>query len=427
MKTVLSGTGQTIRVPAGAWSEGATLELTFPRDWTVEDLPITDAPSLSDDDIRSALAQPLGSAPLAALAKGRHSVAIAVDDITRPTKAAAILDQLVETLISAGLLPQDITVIVAVGAHRPSTEREIELKIGSRVASRVRVATHDPKDVRATQSAFGGVPVRVNPLYLDAELRIGVGCVIPHPFAGFSGGGKIVLPGLADLEAVTRSHKYALMGLRGGTDLDRNKFREDMERAVRTLGMDFCVNVVINGRSDTAGIFAGDFITSHRAAAAAASRIGATRPPTRPLDALILNAFPKDSDLIQAEAAFVALRSGMLGWLTERAPVVLTAACSDGMGVHQLLGPGGRLYRRPAAKTFLGAHPLLVYAPGLSTEQGRQIIWDGYSFAADWNEILRRLADVTPDTPCVGVLACGPLHTLPTVASEAASTPIGGT
>ena len=124
---------------------------------------------------------------------------------------------------------------------------------------------------------------------------------MPHPFAGFSGGGKMVLPGLSDLDCVVRSHKYALMGLAGGLQLEGNRFRHDMERAVREIGLDWSVNVVLNSRCETAALVAGDFVEAHRRAADRAREIGATAAPARPLDALVLNAYPKDSELLRSK------------------------------------------------------------------------------------------------------------------------------
>ena len=123
------------------------------------------------------------------------------------------------------------------------------------------------------------------------------------------------------------------MGFRGGGPLEGNRFRAEMEGAVRQIGLDWTVNVVVNSAREAAGVFAGDMVEAHRAAAAAAARIGLTPPPPSLLDAIVLNAFPKDGEFLQVEAALVPLRNGMMSWLTPTAPVVLSAACPRASGI----------------------------------------------------------------------------------------------
>jgi hypothetical protein len=233
---------------------------------------------------------------------------------------------------------------------------------------------------------------------------------MPHPFAGFSGGGKIVLPGLADLDSVVRSHKYALMGFGGGLKLEGNRFRNDMERAVREIGLDWTVNVVMNSRCETAALVAGDFVEAHREASARAREIGATIPPDRPLDALVLNAYPKDSELLQVEAALVAVRAGMTEWLKPAAPVVLLGACPDGLGSHQLFGPGGRLFRKPSAKSYLRERVLHVVSPAVVEDTTRAAFWDGYAYFDRWESCLVALNAALPRTAAIGLAPSGPLH-----------------
>jgi nickel-dependent lactate racemase len=399
--------GPVVRLPWGAWT-GEWIDLEMPAGWRVVELSMRDAPALSDAAIGQALDAPLGTEPLEALARSRTRAAIAIDDITRPTRTAPILGQVVSRLVAAGVPHEAITVLIATGAHRAATEADIRLKVGE-LAGRVRVISHDPiGDVVGTGVSLGGQPVRVNREFLAADLRIGIGCVMPHPFAGYSGGGKIVLPGLADLESVVRSHKYALMGFGGGLKLQGNKFRRDMETAVREIGLDFSISVAMNSRCETAALVAGDVVEAHRAAAARAAEIGETAPPPEPLDALVLNAYPKDSELLQVEAALVAVRAGMVDWLKPSAPVVLLAACPDGLGSHQLFGPGGRLFRKPTRKAYLGERELLVVSPASDRDPDRAAFWDGYRCAASWSSGLNHLH--VQAGSLVGYGACGPLH-----------------
>jgi len=382
----------------------------MPAGWRPIELTMCDAPALAPQEIEAALDHPVGAPPLEVLAASRSHAVIAIDDVTRPTRTAPIVARIVDRLVAAGLRTDAITVVVATGAHRTATPGDIKLKVGE-LADRVRVISHDPVGgVAETGVALAGRSVQVSREFLAADLRIGICGVMPHPFAGFSGGGKIVLPGLADLDAVVRSHKYALMGFGGGFELAGNRFRSDMERAVREIGIDWTVNVAMNSRCETAAVVAGDLVEAHRAAASRARDIGCTARPSRMLDALVVNAYPKDSELLQVEAALVAVRAGMLAWLEPDAPVVLLGACPDGLGSHQLFGPGGRLFRRPGPMAYLGGRTLHVVSPATRADADRSVFWHGYPYHENWDACTRALAPSLPAKAAIGVAASGPLH-----------------
>ena len=400
-----------LSVPWGAWRQDSYRSFEFPPGWELFPLVMPAAPALADQQIAAALNQPIGAPPLGELAASAEKAAIAIDDITRPTPAAAVVGAIVGRLTAAGMREDRITIVVASGAHRQATAWDIERKIGPALSGRLRVVCHDPAAPLAeTNVTLAGVPVRINREFHEADLRIGISAVMPHPFAAFSGGGKIVVPGLADLEVLTRTHKYALMGLSGGHELANNRFRRDMEAAVGSIGLHWTANVVVNAERRIAHVAAGDFVSAHRVSAGAAAELGRTAPPGQLLDALLLNAYPKDGELLQIEAALVALRSGMLRWLTPAAPIVLMASCVEGVGTHGLFGPGGRLFRTPAAKGFLAGRPLLIYSPGVDEAAVRSVFWNGYPFHTSWTGVLHELASLLPAAPRIGVVPCGPLQ-----------------
>ncbi len=400
-----------IAVPWGAWRHDAPHAIETPTDWELIPLAMHDGAPLGSEQIDVALDSPIGAPRLEQLVHSRTTVAIAVDDITRPTPVADVLPSVLTRLRTAGVPDERITIIVATGAHRRATSWDIEQKVGATVAKRLRVVSHDPLEPLAdTGVALAGVAVQVNREFAAADLRIGIGCVLPHPFAAFSGGGKIVIPGMANLDVLVRTHKYALMGLSGGHVPDANRFRTDMEAAVRAIGLQWTVNVVVNAERRIAFVSAGDLVLAHRAAAAAATRCGRTAGPATLLDAVLLNAYPKDGELLQIEAALVALRSGMLQWLTPTAPIVLMAACVEGLGSHGLFGTGGRLNRPPTAKGFLAGRPLLIYAPGVRESEARTVFWSGYPFHHEWPPLVAQLSAMLPASPRIGVVPCGPLQ-----------------
>ena len=402
----------SLALPWGAWYGDQARAFPVPDEWVVETLGMTDAPAMSDEALERALDMPVGAGRLEDVARGARSVAIAVDDLTRPTRAERLVLALIGRLNAAGIDDRSIALVIASGAHREASARDIALKLGSVVPARVRVEGHAPQgDLVDTGVKLGGVSVRINRTFVEADVRIGLGAVLPHPFAGFGGGGKIVIPGLADLDVLARTHKYALMGLSGKTGLDGNRFRGDMEQAVRTIGLHWTLNVVVNSARDTAHVVGGDLIEAHRAAAKLATEVGRTAPPAAPLDALVVNAYPKDGELLQVESALVSVKGGALSWLKPGAPVVLTAACGAGCGTHHLFGPGGRLFRAPMPRRSLGDHPLVIFAEGVSTPDAHQVFWEGYRHASGWDEVVDVINGVNP-VPRVGVLPCGPLQVL---------------
>ncbi len=400
----------SVRVPWGAWHDGE-MTFEFPEGWSVVALRMADADALAPAEIDQALGSPIDAEPLEILARGRESAAIAVDDITRPTPAALVLPGIIRRLVAAGVPGARISMVIASGAHRRASAADIASKVGTGLARLLRVVPHDcEQDLADTGVELAGVRVRINRTFADADLRIGVGSVMPHPFAAFSGGGKIVIPGLADLDVLARSHKFALMGLHGGDVIEKNRFRLAMEEAVRRIGLHWTANVVVNSRREIASLRAGDFVSAHRAAAADAARIGRTPLPDAPLNALVVNAYPKDRELLQAEAAFVALKGGLLERLEPGAPVVLAASCTDGLGIHHLLGPGGRLFRPPAPRNVLRGRPLIVFAPGVTEAEARAVFCGDDVVTSTWTAALAALKRRLGPAARVGVLPCAPLQ-----------------
>lgn len=397
-------------VPWGLWS-GVRQALPFPLHLRAIVLAMRGGSPLGPSHLGAALDAPIGAPRLETLVTPGTRIAIAVDDATRPTQTIPILDALVARLIAAGAVPRAITIVIAGGAHVAPSAADIDRKVGALAGAGVTIACHHPgAEVAATDATLGGTPVRLNRAFMDADLRIGVGGVLPHPFAGFSGGAKIVLPGLGDLDVLARSHKYALMGFRGGLGFEGNRFRADMEAAVRTVGLHWTVNVVVNSDGDTVHVAAGDMVEAHRAAVRRAREVYATDPPDEPLDAVVLNAFPKDSELLQVETAFVSWRSGMQTWATDRAPVILTAACPRGLGHHGLFGPGGRLFREPSRRSYLGDRALALVVPGLPTESVRQVFGPDYPHYTSWDAACAAVLHPLAPGARVGVVPCAPIQ-----------------
>ena len=223
-------------LPWGAWGSDTIVSFETPDDWEIVRLDMQGALELDSSALAARLDAPIGSPRIEDLAATHRTAAIAVDDLTRPTRAEPIVSAILSRLERGGLAADDIVVLIAAGAHRPLSAEELRRKLGS-VVDRVRVRSHSQSGpFRDAGTALAGVPVHLNEAFLDADLRIGVGAVIPHPFAGFSGGGKVVVPGLADLDVLTRTHKEGDQQARA--DGARLRQFEELDQRARKAGHD---------------------------------------------------------------------------------------------------------------------------------------------------------------------------------------------
>jgi nickel-dependent lactate racemase len=303
-----------------------------------------------------------------------------------------------------------VTILVAVGSHRSLTEQELEWKVGGELRQRVKVECHDCRgDLAGTGIAYGERELKINRTFLEADLKVVIGSVLPHPFAGFSGGAKLVLPGLADLMSIQRSHQFVQMGLRGGSDPNENRFRLEAERIARELGLDFTVCVVSGTGRETIGVHAGDLVAAHRSACRqGAETFGTDLHDT--YDCAVVNAFPKDMDLIQAASAFTAWTGVKSPVVREGGVVVLACAAPGGRGRHGLFEPGGVSYRAPRPERWLQGRDLWLYTPGVAEADVRELYWDGYPVYRDGAELMGALRARLPSDARVAVFPCGPMQ-----------------
>ena len=213
------------------------------------------------------LRQPLGAPPLAELAEGRSSACILICDVTRPVPNEIILTPLLETLEQAGIDREKILILIATGLHRPSSPAEIREMVGQRIAADYAIENHDGL-ARDDHVDLGlspnGVPILIDRRYLQADLKLTVGLIEPHFMAGFSGGRKLICPGIAGLETIRAWHSprflespHAISGR-----LAKNPVHEENTWIARQAGCDFIVNVVIDAQRRPLQFVAGDMIAA---------------------------------------------------------------------------------------------------------------------------------------------------------------------
>ncbi|MFP6891788.1 MAG: nickel-dependent lactate racemase [Nitrospinota bacterium] len=228
-----------------------------------------DVPHCGDtiSEIRRCLASPIDSPPLSELAKGRKNAVLACDDLTRPTPAHLILPAVLEELNSSGLSDEQITILIALGTHRPMTEEEIVSKFGEQVVRQVRVVNHawdDPNVLVDLGKTKQGTPIEVNRMALGADLLIGVGCILPHHIPGYSGGAKIIQPGVCGGDTTGETHLLSVRLKRSMLGKLENPVRAEMETIAEKVGLDAIINVVVNRQGDLVHAVYGDFRQAYR-------------------------------------------------------------------------------------------------------------------------------------------------------------------
>ncbi len=389
-----------LRLPWRAWSGGAEEEtFDFPATWSLERLEMVGwggENALNTAGLRAAVSR---------LAFSHARVSIAFEDLTRPSPLAPVLEVIADTLNDAGVPDSRIDFVMATGAHRTPTADELARKVGDTIDGRFKVRVHRAGgDLADSGIRVGSLPLRIDPRFLAADIRIGVSTVMPNPFAGFSGGGKIVLPGLASLEVLVWLHKLAMMGFAGGVaNVGRNRIREEIDRVAAELPLHFIAACLVDSRRQLRELRFGDPGATYAEACDRARHVHATSMSGR-YDVLFCNAYPKDGEFLQAENAYSPLRTGGLAYLAPEGSVVLMAACHNGRGHHGLFDRGMPLHRAPTrAKGYLRDAKLCVYTPGISEADCRVSHWEGYPFFRDWDRLIAELRRRHGDRARVGV------------------------
>jgi nickel-dependent lactate racemase len=292
-----------------------------------------DRPGVPDElgAVRDALRSPVEGPALRDVVRRGAKVAIAVCDGTRPQPRRPMLAAILEEIAGTVDL-DDVVVLVATGTHRGNSPAELEAMFGPELLAQVRVVNHDARD-QANLVDLGmmgdGVPVRLNRQWVEADIRITTGFVEPHFFAGFSGGPKLVAPGLAGIETTLVLHDAKRIGSASATwgVLEGNPVHDDVRAIARATGVHFACDVVLNRRHEIVAAFAGELFAMHRAATAEARKVAMQVVPDR-FDVVVTSnaGFPLDQNLYQAvkgmSAAFQVVKPGGL--------IVVAAECRDG-------------------------------------------------------------------------------------------------
>jgi len=389
---------RSFTIPWMVWYGDTEAELAVPNHWELTIANMADAKDIGDEALVQAFENPIGSARLRELARGKRKAVIAVDDISRPTQANRLVPLIIAELETAGILKENIRILMSIGAHRPMHRSDLIKKLGKGVYYEMVIHQHHPfENILDLGVSSRGTPIHINKLFMEADIKVGVGCIMPHPYAGFSGGGKIVLPGLSGIDSLERNHLPAVTGLESGLGMiDGNENREDIEEIARTVGLDMIANVVVASRRRTAACFVGDPVDAHRRGVNFATSVYCTKIPKEKFDVAILNAYPKDTDLIQASNAFNIFLSGKREIVKRSGLMILIAASPEGAGFHSLQGVGMRLFEKidttPFMRELFEERKLWIFSPCLSKGDVAQYFYDqNVILFRSWESLLHKL------------------------------------
>lgn len=347
-----------IYLPQFPWYGDSKFEIDFPPNWQVIicNMPGHDAPKLNKREIQAVFANPIGTPRIAELARGKKEVAILFDDLSRPTKAAELVPYILEELREGGIEGEGIRFVAALGAHGAMKLMDFEKKLGKQVVQRFPVYNHNPyENCTYLGTTSRGTPVRINSEVMSCDLKIAIGCIIPHDTAGFGGGAKII-NGVAHIDTIYANHHNVagrdkptpenplgrLHPSVGVGKVVNNAIRLDMEEMARMVELDVIVNAVVNLKRDTVGLFIGDVIAAHREGVKLAQQTYATEPPGN-IDVLVANAYGK------ANEGMVAVQRTYNLQKEDGSDLVLICNIPEGQICHYLGGSfgknmGGRLW-----------------------------------------------------------------------------------
>jgi nickel-dependent lactate racemase len=287
-----------------------------------------------DEAIQAVLANPTGSAPLAELARGKRSACILICDITRPVPNELLLSHILPTLEEAGIPREDILILIATGLHRPNGGDELVELVGAEIAANYRVENHHGK-ILDEHTSLGtsqrGVPVWIDSRYVEADLKIATGLIEPHLMAGYSGGRKLICPGIAALETVKvwhgpqfLEHPKADCGF-----LEGNPVHEENTAIARMAGCDFIVNVTLDEKRRVTSVVAGDMEQAFLKGVQFVETV-VKAEVGEPCDAVVTSSagYPLDTTFYQSVKGL----TGVLPIVKEGGTIIIVAGLTEGIG-----------------------------------------------------------------------------------------------
>ena len=284
---------------------------------------------MNENEIKKAMDNPIGSKKLKEIVVPGGKIVIITSDITRPMPSKLVLPVVLKELSEAGARDSDITIVLALGSHRSHTEEEKKYLLGEAIYSRIRCIDSNPKDFKHLGFTKRGTPIDIFTEVAEADMRICLGNIEYHYFAGYSGGAKAIMPGVSTRAAIQANHSRMVESEAKTGNLDTNPVRLDLEEAIESCPIDFIVNVVLDKKKQIIKAVAGHYIKAHREGCKfldVANKIEIENKA----DIVITTpgGYPKDINMYQSQKALDnakhAVKKGGI--------IILVASCIEGLG-----------------------------------------------------------------------------------------------
>lgn len=390
----------SVRLPQYSWYDPREVEYPLPESWQVNVRNIAgyNKPALKPEQIRKAVTAPIGMPPLHEYARGKKEVAILFDDLTRSTHTYEILPFILEELAEAGIKDSQIRFIAAVANHQALDRFSLVKKLGEEVVRRFPVYNHCPflNCVDIGTSSYG-TKAMINGEVISCDLKIGIGQIVPHPQYGFSGGAKIIVPGVASYDTVVAHHgvthepwKQERMkkGLPAGGYIEGSPVPGDAFEIAKMAGLDMIVDCLVNLWGETVSIYAGALEPTYAEALKEVKQHYLSEN-TRDNDIVIANAFDKAAEYS------MAMSSAIPAVKPEGGDIVIITNSPSGQDVHYLFDSFGKTISGKLGRS-MGLPPhignLIIY-----TEFPELRILDRYIdrervlLMSDWEEVIKTL------------------------------------
>lgn len=410
------------RLPQLAWYGDTELEIDFPDSWEVSVCGMHghDASPLSQDGIREAFANPIGTKAIKELAKGKKEVAILFDDMTRPTPSAVLTPYILEELAAAGIPDDNIRFIAAIGAHGSMNGIDFRKKLGDEVMGRFLVYNHNPyENCTPLGTSSHGTPVSINSEVMSCDFKIGIGSIVPHPLAGFGGGSKIILPGVASMVTIDTNHSRLMLSPTIGVGrYESNILKQDMDEVARMAGLDVKVDAILNLKREVVALFVGDFVEEHAEGMKLAKEHYATDMVNN-VDIVVANCYSKANEMLLAPFVACSLLPQKGGDL------VLIVVTPEGQINHYWSRSFGKNFggRAWARKTSLPPNTkrLTVMMPYSDKVGGDWIApYNSINWAKTWTEVIHALKNSYGDKAKVAVIPDATIQYFPDASNPVA-------
>jgi nickel-dependent lactate racemase len=403
---------KSFKIPWAAWRDPDFLEVSFPDSWDITNCRMNgaDGPILTDDEIKQAILNPIGTPKISELAMGKETVVIVVDDMTRTTPVSKILPHVLEELAKANINIDHITILLALGAHKPMNRHDCILKLGKEVVDTINIENHHPyENLTHLGESEIGTPIDVNSTYVNADLKISIGGVIPHPLAGFGGGAKIVLPGVCGIRTLEANHEAGTRGIGAGIGIVTD-IRRDIEDIADKVGLDFSINAILTESGEISAMTSGHFRDAHRKAMELALQNYGTKFPIQN-QICFFNLFPEDSELNQSIKGFNFLITSPGSIIDRKGSIVLMSSSYEGKGYHSLMAEtGAKLYKNYGEqilwKAYVRRKRVYFFSPNISERDLYHFYPKSVKLFSDWNKLIEELTKEHGDAPKAALFPC---------------------